>query len=170
MEIALSTPIHQYPPVTPELFAFLDSEIAKLEKEQEDFITYSHRNFFSKKEKIFSVLLVEDSIVIQKVHFTMLESLGCRVDIASDGKEALKLFKKRKYDIILMDVGLPDISGIEVTAKMRAMENKNQNKTPIFALTTHSDPKIHQKCLDAGMNEVAIKPISSSNLKKLIFK
>jgi CheY-like chemotaxis protein len=111
------------------------------------------------------VLLVEDSLFIQVIHRKMLENIGYTVDVASDGKEAIKL-SKNSYDLILMDVGLPDINGIEATVEIRSRESKK--RVPIIALTTHDESNIHDQAISAGMDKIIQKPVTQENLKKII--
>lgn len=113
------------------------------------------------------ILLVEDDVIIQKVHKKMLENSGCKVDLAKDGQEALDFFQKG-YDLIFMDVGLPGISGIEVTKKIRQQESVSQKHTPIIAMTAFVHEEDKSNCLAAGMDEVATKPISLQALKNLL--
>lgn len=84
------------------------------------------------------------------------------VEFASNGLSALNKFKQNKYDLILMDVYMPELDGIETTKRMRQMENGSH--TPIIALTafTHRDQKI--KCMEAGMDDFLIKPIHAQAL------
>jgi two-component system, OmpR family, aerobic respiration control sensor histidine kinase ArcB len=117
----------------------------------------------------FNILLVEDELLLQIINRNMLESMGFSVDIASSGKEALRLSRK-KYDLILMDIGLPDISGIDVTAKIRHREfiKKNKKPVPIVAFTSYTQKEMHIKCLSSGMNNILIKPTTKVKIRKLI--
>ncbi len=112
------------------------------------------------------VLLVEDEPLVQKIQYLMLKEIGCNVYLTKTGLQTLNLCYKNHYDIIFMDIGLPDINGIEVTKKLRA--NKNNN-CKIIALTAFIDKKIHSECLAAGMNMVEIKPINVYKLKQICF-
>lgn len=113
------------------------------------------------------VLLVEDDVIVQKVHKIMLERAGCKVEIAKDGQQALDMFK-RNYDLIFMDVGLPGISGLEITRKMREQEAQTQQHIPIIAMTAYVHEEDRNNCLAVGMDEVATKPISPAALKELL--
>ena len=109
------------------------------------------------------VLLVEDTIFIQKLHSTFLKKLGCKVELAIDGRSALNLIKNN-YDLIFMDIGLPDINGIEVCKIIR---QQGYRLTPIIALTAE-DPEIKQQCFDAGMNDFLQKSISLPVLNQVL--
>ena len=113
-----------------------------------------------------NVLLVEDMPVIQHIHTMMLQELGCHVDVASSGAEALARFNKH-YDMVLMDVGLPDFIGIEVTTKIRALEQE-QTFVPIIMLTSQSDDALKEACFQAGANEFLTKPVLQKQLNEVI--
>lgn len=115
------------------------------------------------------ILLVEDEPIIQKLHFLMLQKIGCEVDVASNGQEALTK-TDNTYDLILMDVGLPDIAGIEVSKKIRENESLHSRvkETPIIALTAYCIDDIRDACYEAGINQVIAKPIQMIELQKII--
>jgi CheY-like chemotaxis protein len=114
-----------------------------------------------------SILLVEDEPVIQVVHTHYLTEMGFTVECAENGTKALKLFDKCNYALVLLDIGLPDINGIEVCRRMRA--NKKNIRIPIIAITAES-PAITTECLSAGMNDVAFKPMTRNGLRNLLKK
>jgi len=118
--------------------------------------------------KISRILLVEDHRVTEKVTEYMLVSLHCQVDIAVDGKTALELIKQRPYDLVFMDVGLPDMRGDEIARRIRANEFTKSTHLPLIALTAHNDSKIQQACLNAGMNIVLTKPLCREEAAKLL--
>lgn len=113
-----------------------------------------------------AILLVEDDLIVQKVHKMMLEKLGCSVDIASNGEEAVTM-AKHPYDLIFMDVGLPHMSGLEATKKIRQQAGKHKH-IPIVAMTAYVHEEDKNNCLAAGMDDVATKPISPEGLKQLL--
>lgn len=112
------------------------------------------------------ILLIEDDLIVQKVHKTMLEKMGCKVDVAKNGEEALQMFVKG-YDLIFMDIGLPGMSGLEITQKIRESES-TAKYTPIVAMTAFVHEEDKNNCLAVGMDDVATKPISSEALKLLL--
>src|SRR5688572_5535555 len=103
----------------------------------------------SQRSKISRILLVEDHRLTEKVTKNMLLALHCQVDIAMDGKTALELIKHQPYDLVLMDIGLPDMSGDEIARRIRAYELSKGLHLPIIALTAHEGSKTHKACLDA---------------------
>jgi two-component system, sensor histidine kinase and response regulator len=109
------------------------------------------------------VLVAEDDEVNTKAARTMLEQLGCFVDIASDGTQAVEHFRDRDYDLILMDWQMPLMDGIEATARIRNMPSGQA--TPIVGTTAG---KAHDECLKGGMNDVVPKPFSFDKLKYVL--
>lgn len=128
-------------------------------------------SLFHKIEKLSSnanahkILLVEDYPLVSKISKKILEEndiVRCSVDVAETGKEALELSKNNKYELILMDIGLPDMTGYEVTKKIISSKNSVNSKTPIVALTAHDE--VIQNCIDAGMIDLIPKPLSEDKL------
>jgi two-component system sensor histidine kinase/response regulator len=115
------------------------------------------------------LLLVEDEPLSQKYCQLLLQGRGYQLDIASNGKIALEFIAKQRYQSILMDVGLPDASGIDVARVIRSSDNPNRN-VPIIALTAHLDQSKQQACLDAGMTAFLNKPVSPNTLCELLTK
>jgi PAS domain S-box-containing protein len=108
------------------------------------------------------VLLVEDVPANQKVAITMLTNIGFQVDLAQDGLEAVQSWENSSYDLILMDLQMPEMDGYEATRQIRQRENGVI--TPILAITANVAPEVHESCLDAGMNGVIIKPYRKVDL------
>lgn len=113
----------------------------------------------------FKVLLVEDTPIIQIVHKRMLENLGYHVELVDCAEKALYKISETTYDVILMDISLPGMNGIDAAIEIRRRENQN---LPIIALTAFSDEKNYQDCKNAGINAFVTKPISQEKLKNLI--
>ena len=113
------------------------------------------------------ILLVEDYEMIAKVSKSIFEELQCKVDIAMNGKEALELSTKNEYDLILLDIGLPDIDGYTIAKQIRENKNPLIAKTPIVALTGHLEAEERKICIDAGMDEMASKPLTYELAKSL---
>jgi len=104
------------------------------------------------------ILLVEDNPANQMVAKTILESAGLKVEIAGDGIEAVKAVRSSSYDMILMDISMPVMDGIEATQKIRALPAP-KNSIPIVALTAHALPGDKERFIQAGMNDYLLKPI-----------
>lgn len=126
-----------------------------------------------KKEKLsksLSILLVEDNLLNQKFAIATVRKEGHKIDIAENGKIALDLFKKNKYDLILMDIQMPVMDGIEATKEIRKIEMaaKIKEQIKIIAITAYVMEKDRSMCLGAGMNEYLAKPFKPSELVNLI--
>ncbi len=115
------------------------------------------------------VLVVEDDKLNQRVVTIFLETLGCRVALAVTGQEALDQYPKKDFDLVLLDIGLPDFSGIEVAKRLRAMETYGR-ESPIIALTGHVLDEDRALCLNSGMNGFLTKPVSEEDLLQMIVK
>ena len=121
-------------------------------------------------QKGIKVLLVEDNLIAARAAQGTLQSLGCDVEIANTGKEATKLFEKDKYNLIYMDLGLPDMDGVEVAKQIREAESASDIKTPIIALSAHVNDDIKTNCLNSGMNDVLTKPLLRDKAKLILGK
>jgi PAS domain S-box-containing protein len=107
------------------------------------------------------VLLVEDNIVNQKVGAAMLGKLGCRVDVAANGREAHGMAAQLPYDLIFMDCQMPEMDGYQATGEIRKREGAARH-TPIVALTAGVTPEDRERCIQAGMDDYLSKPVSST--------
>ena len=116
------------------------------------------------------ILVVEDNKINMLLVKTLLKSIlpGSTVLEASDGKKAIKLYKKEKLDLILMDIQMPHKNGYETTAEIKQL--KKYNNIPIIALTAGIMLGEKEKCLESGMDDYVSKPIIRSNLEKVLFK
>ena len=116
------------------------------------------------------ILLAEDSLVNQKLMLGILGKHQHIVTIAKTGKEAVKVYNKRsdKFDIILMDVQMPEMDGFEATQQIRQIEEATRHHTPIVALTAHAMEGDRERCLNAGMDDYISKPIRAARLYELI--
>lgn len=121
-----------------------------------------------KQHLAFRVLVVEDNPIAQTVAKTILTQLRCDTDIADTGKKAVELWKKGQYDIIFMDIGLPDMDGYEVTHQIRLYELTQKTHSPIIALTAHAGDENKQRCIEAGMNAVLTKPLTAKSCTDIL--
>lgn len=123
----------------------------------------NEQNFSHRK-----ILLVEDNVVNQEVALGFLEKMGCKADIAVNGSDAVELAQCKAYDLILMDVHMPEMDGLEATSLIRA-EGFSIN-TPIVGVTADVMVGQKEKCLSAGMNDHLPKPIVFQTLRDAVEK
>ncbi len=113
------------------------------------------------------ILLVEDILVNQKIALKMLHRLGYRADVANDGCEALEALQRQLYDVVFMDIQMPEMDGWETTRRVRG--DFSQDAQPwIIAMTAHARPEDRQECLSIGMNDFISKPISLEGLEAVL--
>ena len=114
------------------------------------------------------ILLVEDNVVNQRVALRFLERLGYRCDLAANGVEAVEAVERQLYDVILMDVQMPEMNGLEATREIlrRAVPD---TRPQIIAMTAHARHEDRQECLASGMDDYLSKPLRPDALaKKLV--
>jgi signal transduction histidine kinase/DNA-binding response OmpR family regulator len=115
-----------------------------------------------------NVLLAEDNIVNQRVAVGLLQRRGHRVTVANNGVEALELSAREKFDLILMDVQMPEMGGFEATARIRQREQTDGSYTRIVAMTAHAMAGDRDKCIAAGMDGYMTKPFNQSLLFEVV--
>ena len=115
------------------------------------------------------ILLVEDNIVNQKVGTALLAKLGCRVEVAANGREALELTPQLPYDLIFMDCQMPEMDGYEATGEIRKREGVARH-TPIIALTAGAMAEDRERCVQAGMDDYVSKPFRPAQLCAILDK
>jgi CheY-like chemotaxis protein/HPt (histidine-containing phosphotransfer) domain-containing protein len=114
------------------------------------------------------VLVAEDNPTNQKVALSMLKRLGHRADAVANGREALKALQLIPYDLVLMDVQMPEMDGLEATRRFRALEAGTGRRLPIIAMTAHASTTDRDRCLSAGMDDFVTKPVQRETLGKTI--
>jgi PAS domain S-box-containing protein len=119
---------------------------------------------------VLRVLLAEDNAVNQRLAVRMLEKRGHRVAVANNGREALAALEKDTFDLVLMDVQMPEMDGFEATALLRKKEQAQGNGThlPVIALTAHAMKGDRERCLEAGMDGYLSKPIRPQELDEIL--
>lgn len=110
------------------------------------------------------ILVAEDSLVNQKLAIGLLEKYGHRVTIANNGKEAVNLLTSQQFDVVLMDVEMPEMNGLEATAVIRTWEKPRGLHVPIIAMTAHAMKGDRERCVEAGMDDYVSKPIRALEL------
>jgi len=116
------------------------------------------------------ILLAEDNKVNQMLAVALLKKRGYDVTVADNGREAVELVKRSEFDVVLMDVQMPEVDGFEATAMIRAMEAETSKRLPIIAVTAHAMEGDRQRCLDAGMDDYVSKPMDPEKLEAAIVR
>ncbi|MGA2183687.1 MAG: response regulator [Bryobacteraceae bacterium] len=114
--------------------------------------------------RILSILLAEDNTVNQRLVARLLEKRGHAVEIASNGREAVETFWRQNFDVVLMDVQMPELNGFDATRAIREREKRLGVRVPIIALTAHALNDDRERCFEAGMDDFVSKPIEASEL------
>ncbi len=125
---------------------------------------------FTDDGKPLRVLVAEDNIVNQMVVKAMLEKLCCDVTLASDGSIAIERYKADGADIVLMDLSMPEMDGVEATAKIREHQELTGVSVPVIGVTAHAMREDRQRCLDAGMDDYLPKPVKQDSLNEMLTK
>jgi two-component system, OmpR family, aerobic respiration control sensor histidine kinase ArcB len=126
--------------------------------------------------KKFKVLVVEDVDIAQKMTKMALENCGCEVDVFDNGGDAIELYQQVSFDLVLVDVGLPDTDGFTIAETLRELDkDKTKTKiksrrTMIVAVTVHADQRYRELAKDSGFDDYIIKPFTGESAKKLINK
>ncbi len=144
--------------------------------EQDELLEYILENFPNivsvideeQKElrKDLSILIAEDNTINQKVAETIFGYLGYKIDIAVDGVETVEKVSQKEYDIIFMDLLMPEKDGIQATVDIRGMGKQ----MPIVAMTATASKKGRHKAITSGMNDYIVKPVKSETIKKILIK
>ncbi len=116
------------------------------------------------------VLVAEDNSVNQMVIKAMLQKFGCETTIAVDGAQAVAMYAKNEFDIVLMDVSMPVMDGVAATAEIRKEQEQTGNTTAIIGVTAHAMREDRDRCIDAGMNDYLPKPVKEGPLHDVIVK
>jgi two-component system aerobic respiration control sensor histidine kinase ArcB len=115
------------------------------------------------------ILLVEDNLTIQGFHAYLLSRFQCDVDMATTGQDAFTLFRNNTYHAILMDVGLPGMSGVDVTRKIREYETCTQKTmSPIIVITAYDTKEIRLQCENLQVQAVMSKPLKLKHLQQIL--
>jgi CheY-like chemotaxis protein len=114
------------------------------------------------------ILLVEDNRINQRVALRMLEKDGHQVTIAEDGKKALLAVEQNAFDLVLMDVQMPEMDGLETTTAIRDRERGTRRHLPIVAMTARAIKGDRERCLAAGMDDYIAKPVAFAELRRVL--
>ena len=122
----------------------------------------------SQPVRCLNVLLAEDNNFNQQVAEVMITRMGHAVTIASDGREAVDIYQRAQFDVVLMDIQMPEMDGYQAAALMRAHQKKTGVRVPIIAVTAHAMSGDREKCLAAGMDDYLSKPIRRNELMRIL--
>ncbi|MDO9478838.1 MAG: response regulator, partial [Pseudohongiella sp.] len=111
-----------------------------------------------------TILLVEDNPMNQMLAVKILQNDGHIVDVADNGLEALQKTGQREYDLILMDLQMPVMDGLEATRRIRESEQHTGKHLPVIAMTAHALPEVKDSCIEAGMDDYIAKPVRRADL------
>lgn len=114
------------------------------------------------------ILLAEDNLINQEVALQRLTKLGHEVTVANDGQEAVDTFQTLEFDLVLMDVQMPKMDGLEATRRIRDIEANLNRRTPIIAMTARAMRGDEQVCLDAGMDGYLTKPFRAAKMREVL--
>ena len=120
--------------------------------------------------KSLHILLAEDDLINQKLAITVLEKSGFKVTLANNGLEVLDHMNKGTFDLIFMDVQMPELDGYETTLKIREIEKENGTHIPIVAMTAHAMKMHRDRCMEVGMDDYVSKPIKTDEVFKVMAK
>ena len=112
--------------------------------------------------------MAEDNAINQKLATRLLEKCGHSVQVAGDGVEAVAAVRAGQFDVILMDVQMPNMSGLEATAAIRSLERGTGKHIPIVAMTAYAMKGDEERCLEAGMDNYISKPIQPHRMMEVI--
>jgi CheY-like chemotaxis protein len=120
-------------------------------------------------ERHMHILLAEDNLVNQKVALMVIQKMGFTADVAPNGKVAVEKFSENQYDLILMDIMMPEMDGLEATRLIREIEKQRGGKrTRIVALTANAMKDDKEKCFEAGLDDYISKPFKPADLERIV--
>jgi len=122
--------------------------------------------------KDLKILLAEDNWINQRIAILTFRQLSISIDIASNGQDALNMYRQNKYDLIMMDLQMPVMDGLEATRQIRTFEKESQSIHHVYivALTANAISEMKEDCIKAGMDDFMEKPFQESDLRNLLTK
>jgi PAS domain S-box-containing protein len=165
-QLALESGIRGYltKPVAREELLQAIARVLNLQQSRSSSLVTSHS--IREQQVVMKVLLVEDHAINQKLAITLLERWGHHVDVAENGQIAVDKVAQETFDVILMDMMMPVMDGLEATRRIRASEGAR--RTPIIAMTANAMESDRERCLEAGMDDYISKPIKAQELQAML--
>ncbi|MBF0398863.1 MAG: response regulator, partial [Desulfobacterales bacterium] len=158
-------------PIIPNILFQCLTTVLSNEKEKIKQPIITRYTLQEKKRQDVKILLVEDNLVNQKLALKLLQKFGYAADAAENGKKAITALEKKQYDLILMDIQMPEMDGLEATRVIRDPTSTVLNhNVPIIAVTAHAMKGDKEKCLEAGMDDYLSKPVQPDKLAEAIEK
>ncbi|HEY5239896.1 MAG TPA: response regulator [Polyangiaceae bacterium] len=114
------------------------------------------------------ILVVDDNEVSQLVMRVLLERLGFQCEIACSGREAIEMFRVKAYSLVLMDLAMPGMDGLQTARALRVLELRRGGRTPIVAITAMDEELVRADCIAAGMDDLHAKPVEADALANQI--
>ena len=124
----------------------------------------------TRAERPLRILLAEDNVVNQKVAVSLLTRLGHQVTVAADGQAAVDAYRRHGFDLVLMDVQMPLLSGFDATRAIRQIEQASRTHMPIVAMTARAMKGDRERCLEAGMDDYISKPVQAKQMMEIIWR
>ena len=140
------------------------ARILNVDTSQPHVLVTSHT--LREEQVLMNILLVEDHLINQKLAITLLERWGHHVEVAGNGEIALEMVAAQQFDVILMDMMMPVMDGLEATRRIRATETTR--RTPIIAMTANAMEADRDRCLEVGMDDYLSKPINAQELRQML--
>jgi len=158
----LTKPVNQS-----ELLDAIMLALGRIPKEKYKAPLITHHYIRESRQRL-RILLADDNYINQKVAVHLLEKQGYTVTVANNGKEVLSAYEKDNFNLIIMDVQMPKMDGLEATAAIRKKEKTSGFHIPIIAMTAHTMKGDRERCIEAGMDDYIAKPLKSEDLYKTI--
>lgn len=122
-------------------------------------------------KEVIRILVIEDNHIAQKIARLVIESLNCEFDIIDNGNYALQLFSENRYDLVFIDLGLPDKDGYTVTAEIRQIEKRfSLPPVAIVGLSVHTGELQKKQAIESGMNDYLVKPLTREKCQDILKK
>ncbi len=143
-----------------EIFDIIQNHFSSIKRELE------HSHSITQIRKNISIILAEDNLINQKVAQTLFKNLGFEIDIANDGNQLMKMVALKKYDIVFMDMMMPEKDGMQATIELRA----KGFKIPVVAMTASASKEDIDRAYSIGMNDYVVKPVRINTVKSILIR